>query len=268
MVLSGEVREAASVVEAYGEAYSWVEELQASGRTANVHCDGIECHVYAMRMKPTAWNVGRFARRNAHVSESGRSSASCFYVGQTGLGTVEERFNRHIWDGRDRTTWGHHHFLKPFDMAHDDEVRDLIADYASDVGVPMSGLPKGWSLIHEAGFAKWLQKRGHAVISGSAIPTGDMSSCDGLEALTEIRFSRRSEACQSLRIRREAEAVVNHRLGHVSLERAGARIWRAVRWSGATAFGCRSSRGRCRCRPTRIRAAGCASHGCRRRMQL
>ena len=166
MVLTGEVREVRSAVEAYKEAYSWVEELEASRLTANVHCDGIECHVYAMRMKPTAWKVGRFATRNAHIPESARSSTSCFYVGQTGLRTVEERFNRHIGDGRHKTTWGRNHFLKPFAMAHDDGVRDLIAAYASDVGVPMSGLPYGRSILHEVGFAKWLQERGHAVIFG------------------------------------------------------------------------------------------------------
>ena len=166
MVLTGEVREVRSAVEAYKEAYSWVEELEASRLTANVHCDGIECHVYAMRMKPSAWKVGRFARRNAHIPESARSSTSCFYVGQTGLRTVEERFNRHIGDGRHKTTWGRNHFLKPFAMAHDDGVRDLISAYASDVGVPMSGLPYGRSILHEAAFAKWLQERGHAVIFG------------------------------------------------------------------------------------------------------
>ena len=51
-------------------------------------------------------------------------------------------------------------------MAHDDGVRDLIAAYVSDVGVPMSGLPYGRSILHEAAFAKWLQDRGHAVIFG------------------------------------------------------------------------------------------------------
>ena len=105
---------------AYEEAYSWVEELEASGRTANVPCDWIECHVYAVRMKPTAWNVGKFARRNAHIPESVRASMSCFYVGQTGLRTVEERFNRHIGGGRHKTTWGRNHSLRPFEMAHDD----------------------------------------------------------------------------------------------------------------------------------------------------
>jgi len=166
MVLTGDIREAGSAVESYEEAYDWVEELEASGRTANVHCDGIECHVYAMRMKPTAWNVGRFARRNEHIPESARSSSSCFYVGQTGLSTVEERFNRHIGHGRDKTIWGRHHFLKPFGVAHDIWVRELIAEYALDVGVPMSGLSKGRSIIHEARFANWLQSRGHAVIFG------------------------------------------------------------------------------------------------------
>jgi len=131
-----------------------------------VHCDGIECHVYAMRMKPSAWQVARFAKRNAHIPESERLSTSCFYVGQTGLRTVEERFNRHIGEGRHKTTWGRNHFLKPFAMAHDAGVRDLIAEYASDVGVQMSGLPYGRSILHEAGFAKWLQERGHAVIFG------------------------------------------------------------------------------------------------------
>lgn len=162
MVLTGEIRETCSTVEAYKEAYSWVEELEASRLAANVHCDGIECHVYAMRMKSTAWKVGRFAARNAHIPESARMSTSCFYVGQTGLRTVEERFNRHIGDGRHKTTWGRNHFLKPFEMAYDDEVRDLIAEYASDVGVQMNGLHFGRSIMHEAGFAKWLKKRGHA----------------------------------------------------------------------------------------------------------
>ena len=166
MVLNGEVREAGSAVEAYEGAYAWVAELEASGRTANVHCDGIECHVYAMRMKPTAWNVGRFARRNEHIPESSRSSASCFYVGQTGLSTVEERFNRHIGHGRDKMVWGRHHFLTPFAMAHDNGVRELIAEYDLDAGVPMSMMPNGRALIQEAGFAKWLQERGHAVIFG------------------------------------------------------------------------------------------------------
>jgi len=166
MVLTGEIREVHSKVEAYEEAYSWVAELEASGRTADVHCDGIECHVYAIRMKQTAWRVGRFGAKNAHISEAARSSTSCFYVGQTGLRTVEERFNRHIGDGRHKTTWGRNHFLKPFAMAHDAGVRDLIAEYASDVGVQMSGLPYGRSILHEAGFAKWLQERGHAVIFG------------------------------------------------------------------------------------------------------
>jgi len=144
MVLNGEIREASSAVEAYKEAYSWVAELEASKHTANVHCDGIDCHVYAMRMKPTAWKMGKFAAKNAHILESARLSTSCFYVGQT----------------------GRHHFLRPFAMAHDDEVRELIAAYASDVGVPMSELPYGRSILHEAGFAKWLQERGKAVIFG------------------------------------------------------------------------------------------------------
>jgi len=166
MVLNGEIREASSAVEAYKEAYSWVAELEASKHTANVHCDGIDCHVYAMRMKPTAWKMGKFAAKNAHILESARLSTSCFYVGQTGLRTVEERFNRHIGDGKHKTKWGRHHFLRPFAMAHDDEVRELIAAYASDVGVPMSELPYGRSILHEAGFAKWLQERGKAVIFG------------------------------------------------------------------------------------------------------
>lgn len=160
ILVSGEVRRAKSLVDAYRGAYDWLHELNANGLCAMVHRDRSKCRVYAMKMAQSAWSESKF--KKANPGGVGNHAGSPLYVGQTRF-SVKRRYNRHRGKIKGKTIWGQRHFLTPFSAAHDAEVLRLIGEYESELGVSLSRMPYGQSIIHEEGFALWLKSRGYAV---------------------------------------------------------------------------------------------------------
>lgn len=160
VLVAGEVRLAQSMVEAYQAAYRWAAELAAQGVKAMVHKDKLKCRVYAMKMADSAWTESKFKKENP--DGRGNHERPPLYVGQTSF-SAKRRYNRHRGKIKGKTIWGHRHFLTPFSAAHDAEILQLIAEYESEKGGVLSGLPYGKSILHEEGFGLWLKGKGYPV---------------------------------------------------------------------------------------------------------
>jgi hypothetical protein len=160
--LTSEIRSTQTQVEAYREAYRWVEALESNGQTAEVHGERTRKHsVYAMNMF-NCWEESAFRKANPHLSDEQGENMQCLYVGQTG-GPIYERYNEHIGDGELSSKWGRGYFYEPFEDAHDSEVKKLIDAYTMQTGVQLTQMSIGKSLIHEADFGEWLKGKGFAV---------------------------------------------------------------------------------------------------------
>ena len=160
--LTSQILTTQTQVEAYREAYRWVEALGSKGQTAEVHAERTRKHsVYAMKMY-NCWEKSAFRKANAHLSDEQGENLQCLYVGQTG-GPIYERYNEHIGDGELSSKWGRDYFYEPFEDAHDSEVKTLMKAYSVETGVQLTQMSLGESLIYEAEFGEWLKEKGYAV---------------------------------------------------------------------------------------------------------